>query len=248
MQIVRHSEIAEINKCFQCDCETIAAGICTWQGEPCLECFDVATYCHLQSNPNRPGLFERNSANHQNYSPENRPQKGSIKEIMTDGNGDCLYECIARALSTTGTSRITISELRAFVSRNQTEDTFNAYKIVAKHDEQGSYNCLKKVRTLRGLKNVIQRCGAHVGAENCLWGDENALHILSNGYRLRFAIFDNTGKIVQLVEPTQHNASRTVLLRLHRQIKNCEHFNLLTFNDHTLLHNYEWNVLKQLLA
>jgi hypothetical protein len=168
-----------------------------------------------------------------------------IEEIATDGNGDCLYECISRALSGGKTPGVTIAALRAFVARSQTDDTYTAYRVVSRQDDGAGYDCIKKVRSLRGLKNTIQLCGAQVGADKCLWGDENAIHIIANGYRLRFAIFDNSGRIVQIVEPeeTPPKTPKTVLLRLHRQISHCEHFNLLTFNNHTLLDQHEWDWL-----
>lgn len=244
---VQKREIDELCKCYKCDCETADCGICTWFGEPCAECFDLTTYSHLQPNPRHPSRFLKNS-----HHPEKLRRSVShaeIEEISTDGNGDCLYECIATALSTTGLHRISISDIRAFVARKQNDETFSIYKSLAGRTRSNTdfeeYQCLKKVRTLRGFKNVIQRCGANVGPDECMWGDENTLQVLADGYRLRFAIFDHTGNLIQIIEPNQENRSAvcSVLLRLYRHTVGNEHFNLLRFNNQTLLSQHEWEWL-----
>jgi hypothetical protein len=239
--LVQPHEIKELTKCFYCDCATDKTGVCTWHGEPCKECFDVTTYQHYQVDPNHPGLFTQSTARNE----LRRIEHPRISEIPTDPNGDCLYDCVSKALG-----GVPISDLRAFVSRSQTQDTFEAYRTISRNSP--GYDVLQKVRTLRGLKNTIQRCGSTVGSNECLWGDENAIQILSNGYLLRFAVFDTTGKMIQNVEPEplgtpSKTPSRTVLLRLNRSTAGSEHFTLLTFNRQTLLQAHEWLWLSQQL-
>lgn len=232
--LVQPHEVQELTKCFYCDCATARTshGVCTWHGEPCKECFDIKTYQHLTPDADHPGLFKPVNTNNTRLRQIEYPR---IAEIQTDPNGDCLYDCLSKALG-----GIPIEALRAFVARSQTQSTFEAYKTIAKHSE--GYEVLHRVKTLRGLKNTMQRCGATVGSSDCLWGDENALHILSNGYLLRFAVFDTSGKLIQKVEPDLPNV-RTILLRLNRMRQGSEHFTLLTFNRQTLLQSHEWTWL-----
>lgn len=238
--LVREEEIQELTRCYYCDCQTINTGVCTWQGEPCKRCFDMVTYRHLQPNDAEPGLHITGS------SPPSRKRqitKIQIEEIPTDGNGDCLYACIVRALGN-GRNQLSVEELRAFVARMQTDDMFHAYKTLAARtsDQSSDYPALERVRSLRGFQNVIRRCGKNVGADQCLWGDENTLNIVSNAYHLRFIIFDDQGKIMQVINansPTVH----TILLRLSSALKNSEHYTLLKFNDQTLLQPHEFTCL-----
>lgn len=232
--LVQPHEIQELTKCYNCDCATLATTkLCTWHGEPCKECFDITTYQHLQPDPNHPGLFK--SDLNQPTPQLRRIEHPRISEIQTDPNGDCLYDCLSKALGGTP-----IDMIRAFVARSQTQDTFDAYKTVSKHSD--GYGVLQNVRTLRGLKNTIQRCGAVVGSSECLWGDENTLQIIANGYLLRLAVFDTTGKLIQKVEPDSPSV-RTVMLRLNRLRPGSEHFTLLAFNRQTLLQPHEWSWL-----
>lgn len=246
---ISDAEWLELSRCYRCNCATYP--VCTWLGEPCNECFSALEFQHLA--PAEPGCFS--TPPHSAASP---PPRGlthtRIEEVGTSGNGDCLYDCVAKALNhyiplqRVATQHISIGDLRQFVSRRQTPATFDAYKVAAVGDADGSYECLSKVKTLRGFKNCIQHCGSDVGAQKCLWGDENTLNIISSAFRLRFAVFDERGALLQSVNGEGAAAPKhTVLLRLNRSVDGEEHFSLLTFNRQTVLQSGEWAWLKKTL-
>lgn len=238
--LVQPEEVAELNRCYRCDCKTRSTRVCTWQGEPCKECFSFVTYQHFLPNPAEPGLYVKVERPLVNRAI---PRSLQISEIPTDGNGDCLYDCIARALGT-DTEWVPIADLRSFVARKQTTDNFSAYKTLASQSEE--YSVLSRVRSLRGFQNVIRRCGSDVGPEECLWGDENVLNIISTAYKVRFAVFDDRGKIIQIIMPEETiGEPHTILIRLSRRVKQSEHYTLLSLNGQTLLQPSEFAVLLQ---
>jgi len=251
---INDQDLLELCRCYKCDCATYP--VCTWLGEPCSLCFNVNTFAHFDADASKPSLF-KNGANHQREQQreqqltlmDKRPLvKTSIQEIKTDGNGDCLYECIALALNHylsphVAREKITVGDLRFFVSQRQTDATYEAYKNLA---VTGDYECLAKVRNIRGFKNVVQQCGSEVGPEHCLWGDENTLGIFSDAYRLRFVVFNERGALLQMVGVPEY--AHTILLRLNRVRVGEEHFTLLQFNGHTILKQHEWLWLKKSLS
>jgi hypothetical protein len=250
---INEQDLLELCRCYKCDCATYP--VCTWLGEPCSLCFNVNTFTHYDSDSAKPSLF-KNNADHQREQQreqqltilDKRPLvKTRIQEIKTDGNGDCLYECIALALNrylSDGVARekITVADLRFFVSQRQTNATYEAYKNLA---ATGDYECLSKVRNIRGFKNVIQQCGGNVGPENCLWGDENTIGVFADAYRMRFVVFDERGALLQMIGEPEY--VHTILLRLNRIRVGEEHFTLLQFNDQTVLKQHEWLWLKKSL-
>lgn len=236
------NELAELTRCYRCDCMT--GPMCTWQGEPCTECFDLSSYCHKNPDPREPGKHVREHV--AELQPEVPIVDARIKIIPTKPTGDCLYECIVIALNALvlrniAHTRITIDDLRSLVSRKQTEDSFHAYRALS-HD-QPEYLCLQQTKTLRAFQNIVRVCGRDVGAEHCLWGDENSIHVIANTYRLRIAVFNEKGKLAQFVKPESHTPARTIVLRLNRSSPGEEHFELMQFNRHTLLYESEWRWL-----
>lgn len=157
------------------------------------------------------------------------------------GDGDCLYEALAKALNHyIVREKLTIAELRFFVSQQQTQERFQSYKALEKE-----YPAIEKTKTLREFKNVIQQCGSNTGPAKCMWGDENTLDIISNAYHLRFAIFNEKGRVIQTIEPKlPKRARRTVMLRINQSMPGYEHYSLFMFNQETLLLDNEWNWIK----
>lgn len=239
--LASNEELKELFRCHLCDCETRRCGICFWQGQICLECFCTTNFSHRQYDPSRPGQHDtRGIPPTATPRPVTHPR---MSEIQTEGNGDCLYESIAKALVLDRhihVAAVSPQSLRLFVSKCQKPEHFAAYKVTYA-------DALKRVHTLRGFKNSIQLCGKDVGPENCIWGDENTIHILSNQFQLRLVVFDQRGQMIQKIEPESLASARTILLRLNRQLKNNEHFSLLAFNGQTLLEEQEWLWLKQKL-
>lgn len=235
-------ELLEMNRCFHCDCSTYP--ICTWIGEPCKECFNTDSFTHY--NPDvRPGLFQtRNTVNTEKRIIKNT----KVSEIKTSNDGDCLYDCFARALNRylrkgIANKEITIADMRMFVSRYQTPDMYNAYKTLA--ESSSDYECIAKTHSLRSFKNIIQQCGNNVGAEKCLWGDENTLNIFSEIYRIRVVVFNERGQLLQIIGTDE--LRHTILLRLNQQQKAEEHYTLMQFNNQTILQKHEWIWLKKYL-
>ncbi len=234
-------ELLELRRCYHCDCASYP--LCTWIGEPCKECFCTETFTHYDPDERHPGQFKTQNAH--------RPVKRAllhtrVSEIKTSEDGDCLYDCLALAfnrylLQGVATQPITVSDLRIFASRCQTEATFAAYKVLA--ESTNDYECISKTRTLRGFKNIVQQCGSDVGSERCLWGDENTLTFFSESYRIRFVVFNERGQLIQIIGSLDYG--HTILLRLNRKDVQSEHFTLLQFNNETILQQHEWFWLKR---
>jgi hypothetical protein len=247
---ITSAEMSELCRCYRCDCTTYP--ICTWFGEGCSDCMDMTHLQHYSPNVNKPGEHLQSTTadtTPPQPPPELRPLvRTYIEEIKTQPNGDCLYEAIVHALNyyvrSAKDALITIEDLRSAAARKQTPDTFAAYQALAAN--QPEYRCISRSRTLRGFKNVIQRCGDVVGPEHCLWGDENTLEIFSRLFLFRFAVFNDKGKLVQQIEALR-GVNHTVLLRLNRARPGEEHFSLLRFNGETILQAHEWNWLKNRL-
>lgn len=244
---ISDAELLELRRCYRCNCATYP--ICTWLGEPCEYCYCACNFCHLDPDPASPGLFKPATSS----TPKNPPRfmrSMTIREVSTDGNGDCLYECISKALNryvntSIATDPISVSALRNFVSRKQTNENFEAYKHTAR--ASSNYDCLSRVHTLRGFKNIMQQCGSDVGPDSCLWGDENTLDVVSSAFCLNFVVFDEKGRLVQFIESPESPA-HTILLRHYRHNDGEEHFTLLEFNEQTVLQKHEWTWLKKKLG
>jgi hypothetical protein len=243
--VIHDAQKLELQRCFKCDCRTYP--ICTWFGEPCKECFQPASFRHKRSCGDRPGLFE-NGPSASDARTEDRPLIHTrVTEIRTSANGDCFYDCIAKALNrylnkSVATAEIGTAELRYFASRQQTQATFEAYRTASLANED-EYKCVARARNLRAFRNAMQQTGDEVGVENCLWGDENALQIVSDAFHLRILVFDQRGQMIQVIG--QEGFKHTLLLRLNRNKTGQEHFTLLAFNEQTVLVPNEWTWLKK---
>lgn len=233
------SELLELRRCRHCDCSTYP--ICTWFGEPCRECFCPDSFTHYDSDAQHPGLFKTQMA-----APSRKRTivHYRVLEIATSNDGDCLYDCISRALNQyldKGVAQQTISviDLRTFISRFQTNETYAAYKTLAASSKD--YECIAKTHSLRSFKNVVEQCGKDVGAPNCLWGDENTLNFFAEAYRIRFVVFNDQGQLLQILGAPDFR--HTMLLRLNQD----QHYTLLQFNHQSVLQQHEWMWLKKSL-
>lgn len=239
----------DLRKCYACNCST--APLCTVNGEVCNECFDIYRFKHKQFN--RSNLvcigFLKDYVEDESepVSPTNAkmyiPKNPKVQVIEVPGDGDCLYKCVEMALP--GDAQITVTDLRALVANSQTQETFDNYKEV--------YPPLAKLKTLQSFRNFIKRCGAKVGPDKCLWGDENALQIISNEYILHFAIFSAGGGLIQLVEPELDTSvpssymKRYVLLLLDNRNDTNEHYYLLKFDNKRLISEPVWQSMLAIL-
>ena len=228
--------------CYMCDCQTFP--YCSIDGFVCNECFDVKNYIHYTKDK-EPGVFKKNN----NVNQVSSLEKNSIiypyiQDIITIGNGDCLYECVSHAFC----DKISIEDFRNLVAQNQTKDTYEMYKVLSKSNSE--YKCIKKVKTFRQFKNVIQRCGWDInGYKNVMWGDENAINIISGEWNIIFVIFNEKGIQLQSIDNTENAVNpKYILLRLDSSKKGNEHYDLISFNKHTLLSKFEWVYLNELLT
>ena len=235
----------ELYACRECDCERYPW--CVNLGGLCKECVDLNTYTHklpLRSNP----VKYANPSDCLSNIKQPKMTDINIKIIKTKIDGDCLYSAISLAFD----GLITIEDLRYLVAINQTEDTFKTYKELATYMPE--YRVLSSANSIRDFRVLIKKSGEDVGVENCIWGDENALQIISTFLRLGIKIFNEKGQYIQQIIPerttTYDNTTPTryVLLLLNSSKPANEHYNLLQFNNHTLLTYGEWNKLKNIIS
>lgn len=234
-----------VSSCFYCDCKTYP--FCTVFGSVCENCFDIWSLKHKNKNTDNFACtgfckeYEDIEPSVKTYDPINP----KIEIVTVKGDGDCLYRCICKALPCNG--RITIKDLRYLVAKNQNEITFECYK--------SSFPFFQKVRSLRGFQNLIMKCGEEVGTGNCIWGDENALQIISNEYLAHIAIFNEKGNLVQTILPSvdedteipKRYVKRFILLLIDNSTDGNEHYYLLKFDNKRLISEPVWKKLLKIV-
>jgi hypothetical protein len=227
----------DLNKCHYCNCKT--SPLCTINGSICHDCFDVWAFKHKRFDTHNLSCigFCLDEPDHEpDKSKEYTPKRPKIELIPIPGDGDCLYTCISKALPT----KISVKDLRKLVANHQTEETFNNYK--------NSFPEEFKFETLMQFKNFIKRTGEENGTGNCMWGDENAMQIISNEFLLHIVIFNRKGDFIQSIEPEfdpeeeipRRYAKRYILLMLDNETANCEHYSLLKFDRKRLISETVW--------
>ena len=239
-------ELPEILKCHQCDCLT--APYCTIGGELCRECFDYSHFQHRDPRVKFPGTFlnfctETRKCKQCSSSRAHVKEKG-VKFYVerSAGDGDCMYTCISNAMD----NIISVKDLRRVVSRRQTRAMYDAYMDLLA-DNCPEYQNLEHINSFDQFRHYIQQCGSEIGSEACMWGDENALYLLANEYGFTFVVFNEKGSIIQKIQPINSDTEivypRYILIRLNGGSKGHEHYDLLKFNDYTILTQDLWNYL-----
>lgn len=229
----------ELYKCYKCNCDSFPMCIdIGGSGELCTECFDVDKYAHKLVCTSKPGKFKTNDEK----AKVVHVKKPSINIVNMPSDGDCLYNAFKTAFN----NGITVEDLRYLVSRKQSPESFRAYKTLADW-KMAEFNAIRGSKTLREFKNVIQHPGSKVGASHCVWGDENAMRIISNAFYIGVLIFNEKGALIQTIKPEFKNAKRFILLQLNTRIPDNEHYDLLIFNEHTLITYNELSELKSIL-
>jgi hypothetical protein len=71
---------------------------------------------------------------------------------------------------------------------------------------------------------------------------------LSNTFRIGVFVFNEKGKLIQSISPDEYKAVRWMLIRLNGSQPGNEHYDLLQFNNNSLLTHPELKVLKEILS
>ncbi len=233
----------EMYGCKDCDCEKYPW--CTYLGGLCRECVDLHHYVHKKPLRSKAGCFSTDPNSIKDTPSIDYPY---IKIIKTSLDGDCLFSAISEAFN----GKLTIKDLRHLVARYQTRETFETYTELAGFMPE--YRPIRAAHSLRDFRVLIKKTGDDVGIENCVWGDENSIQIISTCLRLGIMIFNEKGKFVQSITPERTStfndtkSSRYVLLLLNSSKAGNEHYNLLEFNKHTLLTEYEYSKMKNIIS
>lgn len=231
----------EIYKCYNCDCETFPYCIATGKDcEFCDVCFDSKKFRHRMPDIKNPGLFLKDQ-----LVPEKKVSvtHKKITIVRMPSDGDCLYNTFVKALD----CGVTVEDLRYLVSRCQTHESYAAYKYLA-DSGVSEFKPVRATKTLREFKNIIQYTGQRVGAEGCVWGDENAIRVLSNTFRLGILVFNEKGKLTQSIKPEEYKPRRWMLIRLNGAHPGNEHYDLLQFNRKSLLTEIELKALRSIIS
>jgi len=233
----------EVYACKECDCEKYPW--CVYMGGLCKSCVDLNTYTHKMPLRNCPGEY---STPRDTKNRESKIEYPHLEIIKTELNGDCLYSAISLAFE----GKISVNDLRYLVAHHQTPETYETYKDLASFMPE--YLPIKAAHSLRDFRVLIKKTGDDVGVQHCVWGDENALQIISTFLRLGIKIFNEKGQYIQQIVPERTNSfnnttpTRYVLLLLNSSKPANEHYNLLKFNKHTLLTHDEWDKMKSILS
>lgn len=241
--VTKKDLMREMYCCKYCDCDGYPW--CVYMGGLCKHCVDLNEYHHKLPLRSRPGEYS-SASRKTSKSPEITYPR--LRIIKTDVDGDCLYQSISLALS----GALSINQLRYLVSIHQTNSTFAAYKELSTFMPE--YRQLHCIHSLRDFRLLIRKSGKDIGVKNCIWGDENALQIISTFLRLGIKIFNEKGQYIQEIIPERTstfdntNPSKYVLLLLNSSKPGNEHYNLMEFNHHTLLSHSEWEKMKSLIS
>lgn len=260
------NEFTELLKCYKCDC--IGKPYCNIKGELCDECFDYKHFCHRKPRSKFPGTFlkVKCSFDRCKKTAVYKNNKKTFYVVRGPGDGDCLYTAISNAMGGT----ISVKDLRRLISRKQTNDMYKAYVELSKTTNE--FQVVQQVNSFAQYRHLIQLCGSEVGPDQCIWGDENALSIISNEFGFTFVIFNEKGNVIQTITPS-HNGDtcdntndvtnnkqcnkhakctvcvkRFVLLRLCGTDNNEGHYDLLKFNGHSILSSAMWNYLNDITS
>ena len=232
---------SQLKICFLCNCGYSPELQLQLESDYCEECYDKMSNDHLDylndnDNVNNHHVFSKASNNNRmlNHKIDFKKSKKDgdyFHIIKAKANGDCLYESISLAFS----KKISVQELRNLVANLQTYDTFMIYKSISLASEGNEYNIIQRAESLEDFRQLVRQCGQDKGANNCIWGDENALYHISNSLNVSFIIFNSKGCFMQQIDPN-HGVSqkRYIMLQLNNLKEGYEHFNLLKFNDESL--------------
>lgn len=235
----------EMYGCKDCDCESYPWCINSYLGGLCRECFDLESYTHKKALRSNPGLYGVDRQSRVGRSVIDYPY---IKLIPTPLDGDCLYRAISKAFD----GKVTTEDLRYLVARCQSHVTFETYKELSGF--MSEYRPVRAAHTLRDFRVLLKKTGDDVGCSNCVWGDENALSIISTMFRLGFMIFNEKGVLIQRITPERTSSyndckpGRYIMLLLNGSKAGQEHYNLLEFNRRTLLSEEEVKEIHKLLG
>lgn len=238
----------EMYACKDCDCETYPWCVNKYIGGICRECFDLESYTHKKALRSKPGLYGVDKKEISKLLTPIKIEYPYIKLIPTPLDGDCLYQSISKAFE----GKITVEDLRYLVAQCQNNTTFQTYKELSGF--MSEYRPIRGANSLRDFKILIKKTGEDVGCNNCVWGDENSLAIISTMFRLGFMIFNEKGSLIQEIYPERtstfstRDPSRYLLLLLNGSKSGQEHYNLLEFNHHTLLRPEEVSQISNLLS
>lgn len=243
--LTKKNLMREIYACKECDCESYPW--CTFMGGLCRECVDLTSYTHKLALRSKPGKYSVDNLRNRERAQEPEIVHPYLKLINTPLDGDCLYKAISLAFN----SKLTVEQLRYLVATHQSNNTFDIYKELASFMPE--YRPIRAAHSLRDFRILIKKTGEDVGVNNCLWGDENALQIISTFLRLGIAIFNEKGQYIQQIVPERTTfdnitPTRYALLILNSSKPGNEHYNLLEFNRHTLLTSSEWEKMKIIIS
>lgn len=235
----------EMYSCKECECASFPW--CSKFGSLCKECVDLSSYIHKRPLRNNPGRYAIDPESSHSI-PNDNIDYPYIQVLKTSPNGDCLYKSISIAFD----GLITVEDLRHLVARYQTQTTFDMYKELSKFMPE--FRPIKGTSCLRDFRILIKKTGGDIGIGNCVWGDENSLQIISTSLRLGIMIFNEKGKFMQSLNPEpiyMHENTiprRYILLLLNNSKAGNEHYNLLKFNNNTLLTDYEIQKMNKMLS
>lgn len=141
----------------------------------------------------------------------NRDADFDVVTIKADG--DCLYDCVARALG----EGVTITYLRDFVADGVSQEMFERYKAVSC---MPGYEWVIRMNDLEELKAAIRE-------PRTVWADENALEVIGASL-CRLLVLDDEGLIHEskYVKVGDFRADDLPIVLVNRTRR--QHFNLVT--------------------
>ena len=137
----------------------------------------------------------------------------SLEVLSIEPSGDCLYDCIHALISRShdrahfssspllhhnGTSETLLpipssQTMREYVANQLGQDQFESYQMYASAGvEEYSWMLSKDApKNLEELKEFAKQSGKRHGPGKCLWADEYALRVISDGLQLSILILDD---------------------------------------------------------
>lgn len=225
----------ELVKCYNCNCEKYP--FCNINGFICTVCID--NNHHFSPDFNNLGYFRKDTNDivsiFKNLDKhEDKHEDNEFSIVTIPPNGDCLFNSVSKAFH----NYVTVSNLRHVVACKQTPETYKAYKASQEDDELKFMNSINSLEEFRAF---IKKGGKNHGAQNCFWGDENAINILSNEFKVTFVILDKDGSHKSSISPSIPLDNMYYIFLLH---SDNSHYDLLKFNNCTVVNSDTWETIK----
>mmetsp|Transcript_26417 Transcript_26417/g.33275 ORF Transcript_26417/g.33275 Transcript_26417/m.33275 type:complete len:387 (-) Transcript_26417:99-1259(-) len=151
----------------------------------------------------------------------------SVEIVPADG--DCWYNCIARALGSDGSEEHTISTLRERIAEEVSDETVQIFRIA--HDAGlPGYEFMRRATNAETVRGRMRLTSRQVGSGRVLWANDFEVRTTANVFRCVLLLYDMEARKMNSfirIEPevTLGQPSRFIVLQRTKR----QHYNLVLY-------------------